>query len=230
MRKHRSRFPDLMETIALVLVCGVCIGAVSSWGWFKPDEAPEPVEQPSRVERVLAAKPVELPVVQPPEPVAEIVSLDVKVVESKPEPEPEPEVVVTEKATGGPAPYTEQELEILAIIIYQEAGGDLCSDATRQMVGEVFLNRVESSRFPDTFEAVATARAQYGRLHWTGLQWPERAVNPGEAHAVERAYKMAQTLLDGSVDRLLPTDVVFQAEFPQGTETLAQSDGFYFCR
>ena len=137
--------------------------------------------------------------------------------------------MVVETAVGAPA-YTEKELEILAIIIYQEAGGDACSDKTRQMVGEVFLNRVADPRFPDTIEAVALAKGQYGRLYWTGIKWPDRAVNPGEAHAVERAYKMAQALLDGSVDRLLPTDTIFQAEFKQGTEVVAHMDGFYFCR
>lgn len=126
--------------------------------------------------------------------------------------------------------YTDEELETLAIIIYQEAGSDACSDETRQMVGEVFLNRVKSSRYPDTFYEVATQRAQYGRLYWTGLVWPERASNPNEAEAVARAYDCAEALLTGKVERLLPEDVVYQAEFPQGTEVVAQTTGFYFCR
>lgn len=126
--------------------------------------------------------------------------------------------------------YTEEELEILALIIYREAGGDACSDETRQMVGEVFLNRVASDKYPGTFYEVATQRQQYGRLYWTGIVWPERAELPQEAHAVERAYEMAETLLTGTVQRLLPEDAVFQAEFPQGTETLAVQNGLYFCR
>lgn len=146
-----------------------------------------------------------------------------------PTPTPEPTPVPTPEPTPEPA-YTEEELEILAIIVYQEAGGDYCSDSTRQMVGEVFLNRVADDRFPDTFAEVATARAQYGRLHWTGVIWPERAVNPGEAHAVQRAYDCAEALLSGSAERLLPSDVVFQAEFPQNEETVAFVDGIYFCR
>lgn len=126
--------------------------------------------------------------------------------------------------------YTDEDLETLAIIIYQEAGSDACSDETRQMVGEVFLNRVASSRYPDTFYEVATQKAQYGRLYWTGLVWPERASNPYEADAVARAYKCAEALLTGEVERLLPEDVIYQAEFPQGTEVVAQTTGFYFCR
>lgn len=137
---------------------------------------------------------------------------------------------VPEEMMGLVPIYTEEELEILALIIYREAGGDACSDETRQMVGEVFLNRVASDLYPDTFAEVATQRAQYGRLHWTGLVWPDRAALPQEAHAVARAYETAEALLDGAVERLLPEDAIFQAEFPQGTETLAEQDGLYFCR
>lgn len=128
-----------------------------------------------------------------------------------------------------PAPeYTDDDLRTLALIIYQEAGGDACSDETRLMVGTVALNRVASDRYPDTIQEVALQRKQYGRLHWTGLVWPERAQHPGEVHAVARAYACAEQLLNG--ERVLPDDVVFQAEFTQGTEVVAYQDGLYFCR
>ena len=123
-------------------------------------------------------------------------------------------------------PATEEELEMMALVIYQEAGGDACSDETRIMVGNVVMNRVADSRFPNTIEEVLLQKAQYGRLHWTGLVWPERAKN--EPKAVERAYKCAEMVLNG--EKLLPDDVCFQAEFRQGSETVAESDGFYFCR
>ena len=125
-------------------------------------------------------------------------------------------------------PYTPDELEMLALVIYQEAGGDGCSDETRMMVGTVVMNRVASQRFPNTLYGVLTQRAQYGRLHWTGLVWPARASNPGEAHAVERAYACAERILLG--ERVLPSDVIWQAEFKQGTEVVAYQDGMYFCR
>ena len=124
--------------------------------------------------------------------------------------------------------YTAEDLETLALIIYQEAGGDDCSDETRLMVGTVVLNRVADDRYPATIAEVATEYRQYGRLHWTGLEWPERASKAEEAHAVKRAYDCATQLLDGY--RALPEDVIFQAEFVQGKEVVAQQDGFYFCR
>ena len=124
--------------------------------------------------------------------------------------------------------YTAEELEALALAIYQEAGGDMCSDETRMMVGNVVMNRVADSRYPDTIEEVLLQKQQYGRLYWTGLVWPERHTNPGEAHAVARAYECAERILNG--ERVLPDDVIYQAEFVQGREIVAQQDGFYFCR
>ncbi len=140
------------------------------------------------------------------------------------------EPVATESAVWeGPLPtYTAEELETLALVIYQEAGGDDCSDETRLMVGTVVLNRVADDRYPDTIAEVATEYKQYGRLYWTGLNWPERANKAEEVHAVKRAYDCAERLLDGY--RALPAGVIYQAEFIQGTEVVAQQDGFYFCK
>ena len=123
--------------------------------------------------------------------------------------------------------YTDEELDILALIVYQEAGGDRVSDDTRRLVAQVFLNRVNDSRFPDSFYEVATAERQYGRLYWTGIVWPDRASSQVEAHAVERAYKIAQEVLE-SDEPVCPAGVIFQAEFVQG-DIYAQQDGMYFC-
>lgn len=137
------------------------------------------------------------------------------------------EVTETHREVQKPT-YTEEELEALALVIYQEAGADYCSDETRMMVGTVVMNRVADSRFPDTIHGVLTQKAQYGRLYWTGLVWPERASRAAESHAVERAYQCAERILNG--ERALPEGVVFQSEFIQGTEIVAFRDGMYFCR
>ena len=123
--------------------------------------------------------------------------------------------------------YTDEELDILALIVYQEAGGDGVSDDTRRLVAQVFLNRVNDSRFPDSFYEVATEERQYGRLYWTGIVWPDRASSQEEAHAVERAYKIAQEVLE-SDEPICPEGVIFQAEFVQG-DIYAEQDGMYFC-
>lgn len=127
-----------------------------------------------------------------------------------------------------PVPYySDKDLSILAMIIYQEVGADYCSDDTRRKVGSVFINRVNSDYFPDTFEEVALQKRQYGELYWTGLKWPDRASLKQERHAVKRAYRIAKEILEeGSI---LPDDVLYQAEFPQGVRTHSYQDGMYFC-
>lgn len=133
------------------------------------------------------------------------------------------------REVGKTASYTEDELEMLALVIYQEAGGDACSDSTRRMVAEVALNRVDHPFYPNNLEAVLTQYGQYGMLYWTGLVWPQRAKYEVEQGAVNRAYRIAKEVLTSN-ERLLPGDVLFQAEFPQGKEIVVEQDGLYFCR
>ena len=161
-------------------------------------------------------------------------------------PDPEPEPVMVERdlrvdvplirgcvpapneaqeAQEAPKAYTEEELELLACVIYCEAGGDEASDETRRMVGEVVLNRVADPRFPSSILGVLTQKHQYGLFWRTSVVWPSRASR--EPEAVERAYACARLVLEG--ERLLPEDVIFQAEFVQG-EIVASAPGFYFCR
>ena len=125
-------------------------------------------------------------------------------------------------------PVDEAELEMLACTIYIEAGGDACSDETRMMVGNVVLNRIADERFPDTMEEVLLQPRQYNTFSWTGIQWPARASTEPEAEAVARAYDCARRLLEG--ERVLDADVVWQAEFFQGSEVVSYQDGIYFCR
>ena len=163
--------------------------------------------------------------IQPTQTVQEPVENIVEPVEAPVE-APVEEPVVNVDSTSDKT-YTDEELEILALIVYQEAGGDNVSDSTRRLVAQVFLNRVNDSRFPDSFYEVATEERQYGRLYWTGIVWPDRASSQAEAHAVERAYKIAQEVLE-SDEPVCPEGVIFQAEFVQG-DIYAEQDGMYFC-
>lgn len=115
------------------------------------------------------------------------------------------------------------ERELMAIVVYQEAGGDLYCDDCRRRVADVVLNRVADPRFPDSIEGVLTQYAQYGLLWKTGIQWPDRADDPNEWHAVSRAYDIAEEVLKGNHSELYGNGYVYQAEFKQG------SDGFWCC-
>ena len=140
-------------------------------------------------------------------------------------PEPMPAAMTAGAVLDVPA----EDLELLACVIYQEAGGDACSDLCRFMVGDVVLNRVADSRFPDTIEEVLTQRGQYGTFSKTGVVWPARAGNLGEAAAVERAYDTARRLLSGEHSELYDAGYIWQAEFIQGKD-LIEVDGTYFGR
>lgn len=93
---------------------------------------------------------------------------------------------------------------LLAWIIYMEAGSYWIPDYVQQYVGSVVLNRVASSNFPNTITEVLYQPGQYYAA-MTGLYYAPD----------ERAQANARYLLEnGSV---LPADVLFQANFTQGT-------------
>lgn len=211
-RVHRQRvyMSDFYVGIVLGVVLGILAGMALCTMALAAEEPAAPAEEPtfSGVKHIICA--VEEPEEEPEE-------------TAEAEPVEEAAQICMDNAMQG-------DVELLALVIYQEAGGDMCSDETRQMVGEVVLNRVADKRYPNTIEGVILQLGQYGRLHWTGPVWPERAKNPGEKHAVERAYRTAWALLIDNVERLLPEDVIYQAEFKQGSEVVAEAAGFYFCR
>lgn len=106
-------------------------------------------------------------------------------------------------------PYTEEDLDLLARLITAEMGASWVSDEIQLYVGSVVLNRMQHSLFPDTLYDVIYAKGQYSPT-WTG------AINNTPD---ERTIENARQLLEhGSV---LPENVVFQANFPQG-------DGVYY--
>lgn len=117
----------------------------------------------------------------------------------------------------------DEAAELLAIVIYQEAGSDSICDDCRRRVGDVVLNRVASDRFPDSIYGVLTQQSQYGSFCYTGVVWPSRASYSGEAHAVERARQIAREILNGQHSELYGNGYVWQAQFVQG------SSGFWCC-
>lgn len=142
--------------------------------------------------------------------------------------EPAEPTEMTEE-TEATLPYDEDELEMLALVIYQEAGGNMYCDECRRRVADVVLNRVADSRFPSTTYGVLTQPKQYGRLSQTGLVWPERALYPTEANAVERAYTIAEQVLLGWHSELYGEGYIWQAEFKQGRDII-YCCGHYFGR
>lgn len=99
----------------------------------------------------------------------------------------------------------QKNLDLLARIVWCEAGSSWLKDEHQQLVAMVVLNRIASPRFPNTLEGVIYARGQYsciGNKYWN-MKPPQRC------------YDNAEKALQGLVS--CPSNVVFQAEFKQGS-------------
>ena len=113
-----------------------------------------------------------------------------------------------------------EELEILARIIHGESGSDWCSEEMRLYVGSVFLNRVASEHFPNTFEEVAFQDNgnQYSCTRKGSGYWQE---------PTERDYATATFLLTNGSQ--LDASYVWQSQHKQGTDII-QVQNMYFGR
>ena len=131
---------------------------------------------------------------------------------------------------GGLECEFKEDVERLACVIYQEAGGDKCCDLCRKRVADVVLNRVKDPRFKGTtIEEILTdgdPAPQWGLYSVTGVVWPEKASYPEEAAAVQRAWDTAFDVLEGNHSDLTE-DYIWCAEFPQGTDVI-ECCGIYF--
>ena len=131
---------------------------------------------------------------------------------------------------GGLECEFKEDVERLACVIYQEAGGDTCCDLCRKRVADVVLNRVKDPRFKGTtIEEILTdgdPAPQWGLYSVTGVVWPEKASYPEEAAAVQRAWDTAFDVLEGNHSDLTE-DYIWCAEFPQGTDII-ECCGIYF--
>lgn len=136
------------------------------------------------------------------------------------------QTATTTAATTEAPKYTDWELEMMAIVIYREAGGDAASNKTRIMVGNVVMNRVRSKHFPNTIYGVLTQRGQYAGMSGA-VTWPSRASNRYEQNAVKRAWACAKRVLEG--ENYLPANVVYQSDYRTlGSGIYCVSDGMYF--
>lgn len=125
--------------------------------------------------------------------------------------------------------YTMDDMFCLAAVIYQEAGGNACSDECRIDVADVVLNRKNDSRFPNTIREVLEAKNQYGMFWKTGVEFVQRGNTEEENQAIARAWYIAAKVLNGEHGELYGNGYVWQAEFIQGTDVI-EVCGTYFGR
>lgn len=114
--------------------------------------------------------------------------------------------------------YSDDDLWYLSRVIQCESG--YCSQEMQEAVGSVVLNRVASERFPNSIPEVITQPGQYSTVGWLESNPP-----------TEQALAVAVDLLENGSK--LPDDVVWQANFPQGSytyKTISTSYSvMYFC-
>ena len=141
-------------------------------------------------------------------------------------------IIETTREATGPAAETEaaeidiceteptvevnlDDLYVLAHVICGEAQS--CSRELQIAVGSVVLNRVAHPSYPDTVEGVVFQKRQYA-CTWDGNYYR----TPTSTN-----WEVAEYLLrEGSQ---LPDDVVFQAQFKQGSYVYAKIENEYFC-
>ena len=105
--------------------------------------------------------------------------------------------------------YTDEDLMLLAKVIYSENGCSWFPRVIQLITGSVVLNRVNDEDFPNTIYDVVYQPGQYG-CAWNG----SFNIDPSE-----EAIESARFLLENG--SIIPKNVVYQAGFTQGT-------GIYF--
>ena len=114
--------------------------------------------------------------------------------------------------------YSEDDLWYLSRVIQAESG--YCSQEMQESVGSVVLNRVADDRFPNSIPEVVEQPGQYSTASFLASQEP-----------TQEAINVAVNLLENGSK--LPADIVWQANFSQGSyvyKTLSTSySTMYFC-
>ena len=112
------------------------------------------------------------------------------------------------------AKYSDEDIRVLATMVYYEAG--TTTTQLREYVAQVAMNRVASSRFPNTVVGVITQRGQYSGNY--ASQSATDAVKSKDAKNGTYYYTMceqaAKQAMMGRVS--MPANVLFQANFKQG--------------
>ena len=147
-----------------------------------------------------------------------IIALTTLIISLKAEPrvieETEKEAVTEELSTEFDDNY-EDNLYVLSHVINGEACG--CSWEMKIGVGSVVINRVHSDAYPDTIRDVVFQSGQYA------CTWDGNYDREPEEESVEAAEYL---LKHGSQ---YPDEVVYQANFTQGSGVYEVIGNMYFC-
>ena len=113
--------------------------------------------------------------------------------------------------------YTYEDYMTMARIIESESGADYLPDSTRYGVGSVVYNRLISDRFPNTIHEIAHQPNQYSPVG-SAIWYREPS---------DRAKEIACDILENG--GIFPPEVIWQANFRQGSGVYCYDNGIYFC-
>ncbi len=133
----------------------------------------------------------------------------------------------TDDQIDGPD-VTEEQIDLLARLITAEEGyatsHEIGTEAYNNILecyalcGGVVINRIASDEFPDTLEEVIYQPGQYAVVDSGAIEKPYDDI----------AWEIAEELLVYGTE--IPDDVVFQAQFMQGSSLYRQVGNQLFCR
>lgn len=120
-------------------------------------------------------------------------------------------VAETEEPVEQPVWYTQQDIDIIASVVYNEAGYDT-TDRHKELVAAVVVNRVLDPRFPSSVYGVVTQPYQYYVPYAQyGSYYMNRAM---QSDIWQGCCDIAVRALNGEIE--CPPNVLFQANFTQG--------------
>lgn len=130
-----------------------------------------------------------------------------------------PTEVPTEVPTEEPTKsYLEEDLYWLSHVIMAEVGNSTYE--SKAMCGLVVINRVNSHSFAaDTIKSVILSPGQYETVSNRRIY-----MDPDE-----EAIEIAKKILSGTIEIQIPPNVVYQAEFEQGSGVYCQIGNEYYC-
>lgn len=113
--------------------------------------------------------------------------------------------------------YTKEDVKYLAKAINAEAGD--VSYECQKLVGVVVVKRREHKLFPNTIKGVVHSPGQYACV----------GSDRFKEKPPKKIKKLAKKLLKKGGTAGYPSNLVYQANFIQGTSVYAKVDGVYFC-
>lgn len=117
-----------------------------------------------------------------------------------------------------PKSYTEEDFYWLSHIIMAEVGDGTYEN--KILCGLVVMNRVKDPSFHgETIEEVIFSPGQY-ETTWNGRI---------DMEPNEECLRAAEEILSGTVQIQIPPDVVYQAQFKQGSDVYKEIDGEIYC-